>query len=431
MCLLMKQTFYNNSMKSQVLLKQTLNHKEPERIVFDIGSSPTSGIHVRTLEKLRAYYGLEKRYIQVIEPYQMLGLVEPALVEAIGIDVIGAWGHDNMFGYSNQGPFKLFKTFWGQKVLVPKKFNTKINAEGELLSFPAGDISAFPSAKMPPSSFFFDGIERPKLRDDANLNVEDNLEEFNPVNKKTLEHWENETAKARATDKGVVAALGGTALGDIAMVPGLQLKQPKGIRNIADWYMSTIMRSDYIKEVFERQSELAVENLTKIFSVIGNNIDVIFICGTDFGTQDSTFCAPEQFDDMWMPYYRRINDWIHNNTTWKTFKHSCGAVESFMGRFIDAGFDIINPVQVNAKGMNPAHLKETYGKHLTFWGGGIDTQKTLPYGTTQQVREEVLRHCDIFAKDGGFVFNAVHNIQADVPVENIVAMINALHEFDN
>ena len=157
---------------------------------------------------------------------------------------------------------------------------------------------------------------------------------------------------------------------------------------------------------------------------------VVFLCGTDFGTQESTFCSPEQFDDLWLPYYLKVNDWIHANTSWKTFKHSCGAVENFMGRFIDAGFDIINPVQVSAKGMDPKHLKETYGKHLTFWGGGINTQTTLPYGTQQQVREEVLRHCDIFAKDGGFVFNTVHNIQANVPVENVVAMIDAIHEFN-
>jgi uroporphyrinogen-III decarboxylase len=102
----------------------------------------------------------------------------------------------------------------------------------------------------------------------------------------------------------------------------------------------------------------------------------------------------------------------------------------FMSRFIDAGFDIINPVQVNAKGMDPKILKARYGKDLTFWGGGIDTQKTLPGGTPEHIREEVLRHCDIFAKDGGFVFNTVHNIQADVPVKNLVAMINALHEFN-
>jgi uroporphyrinogen-III decarboxylase len=129
-------------------------------------------------------------------------------------------------------------------------------------------------------------------------------------------------------------------------------------------------------------------------------------------------------------YKKRINDWIHTNTTWKTFKHSCGAVEGFMSRFIDAGFDIINPVQLSATGMYPKELKEKYGKHLTFWGGGIDTQKTLPYGTPADVRKEVLHLCEVFGRDGGFVFNTVHNIQADVPVENIVAMIDALHEFN-
>ncbi|MCK9639997.1 MAG: hypothetical protein M0R39_08820 [Prolixibacteraceae bacterium] len=416
-------------MNSRELLQKTLNHQEPERIVFDMGSSAVTGIHVKALENLREHYGLEKRPVRVIEPYQMLGLVEEDLMEAIGIDVVGAWGHDNLLGYSNQPPLKLFKTFWGQEVLVPQQFSSITDGNGDLLSFPEGDASISPSAKMPQASYFFDAIERQEPIDDDNLHVEDNLEEFTPVSEETLQYWKNEVEKARATGKGVVAGLGGTALGDIALVPGVQLKQPKGIRGIAEWYMSTIMRIDYIKELFDRQTLLAIENLQRIYRTIGNDIDVLFVCGTDFGTQDSTFCAPEQFDDLWLPYYQRVNDWVHTNTQWKTFKHSCGAVENFMGRFIDAGFDIINPVQVSAKGMDPKHLKETYGKYLTFWGGGVNTQTTLPYGTTQQVREEVLRHCEIFSRDGGFVFNTVHNIQANVPVANVVVMIDAIKEF--
>ena len=418
-------------MTSYELLRQTLNHEQPDRIVFDMGSAPTTGIHVQALENLRNYYGLEKRPVRVIEPYQMLGLVEPDLMDAIGIDVTAAWGESNMFGYSNQPPLKLFRTFWGQEVLVPEKFSNQTDEKGDLLAFPGGDESIAPSGRMPRASYFFDAIERQQPFDEDTLKVEDNLEEFSPVDEKTLDYWKTETARARSTGKGVVAALGGTALGDIALVPGIQLANPKGIRSIAEWYMSTVMRSEYVHEIFDRQSALAVENLAKLYGAIGENIDVVYICGADFGTQDSTFCAPEQFDELWLPYYKRINDWIHWNTNWKTFKHSCGAVESFMDRFIDAGFDIINPVQVNAKGMDPKHLKETYGKHLTFWGGGVDTQKTLPYKTPGEVREEVLQLCDIFAKDGGFVFNTVHNIQADVPVKNLVAMIDALHEFNS
>ena len=190
------------------------------------------------------------------------------------------------------------------------------------------------------------------------------------------------------------------------------------------------MRQDYLHSVFEKQTEIAIENLKKLYSVVENNIDAIFICGTDFGTQLSTFCSKETYEELYAPYYKKMNNWIHENTEWKTFKHSCGAVETFMENFISSGFDIINPVQCSAAGMDPKILKEKYGDRLTFWGGGVDTQKTLPFGTPEEVRKEVLQRCEIFSKDGGFVFDAIHNVQAKTPVENIVAMIDAVKEFN-
>lgn len=416
---------------SQEKLNETLNHQDPGGIVIDLGSSPTTGIHVKIIEGLREHYGLEKRPVRVIEPYQMLGLVEDDLVEAIGTDVIGVWGRDNMFGYSGQPPLKTFRSFWGQELLVPEKFNTEVSSDGNLYSYPEGNKESSPSAVMPASGYFFDAIERQHPIVEEKLDPAENLEEFTAIPDDVISYWKTETENARQSGKGIIAAFGGTALGDIALVPAMQLKNPKGIRSVAEWYMSTLIRPDYVREIFDKQSEIAVQNLGRIYDAVGNNVDVAFICGTDFGTQDSTFCSPEQFDDLWLPYYQRINDWIHKHTTWKTFKHSCGAVEGFMGRFIDAGFDIINPVQVNAKGMDPLKLKKVYGDKLTFWGGGIDTQNTLPYGNPQQVKEEVLRHCEIFGKDGGFVFNTVHNIQANVPIENVVVMIETLKSLNN
>ena len=156
----------------------------------------------------------------------------------------------------------------------------------------------------------------------------------------------------------------------------------------------------------------------------------MFLCGTDFGTQTSSFCSVATFRELWLPYYKRLCDWIHRHTTWKVFKHSCGSVERFYESFIDAGFDIVNPVQCSATGMDPEVLKARYGDRLVFWGGGVDTQKTLPFGTPAEVREQVLRRCEIFAPGGGFVFNAIHNIQAGTPVENVVAMFDAVHEFN-
>ena len=195
-----------------------------------------------------------------------------------------------------------------------------------------------------------------------------------------------------------------------------------------EWYISTLIREDFIKEVYDRETDIAIENLKLLHKVIGNKIDVVFTCGTDFGTQTSTFCSTETYDRMWLPYYKKVNDWIHLNTNWKTFKHSCGAVEPLMSHFIDSGFDIINPVQINASGMDPRKLKEKYGKDLVFWGGGVDTQGAFAFGTPAQVKEQVKTQCDILNKDGGFVFNTVHNIQANVPFENVVAMLEALKE---
>ncbi|HSO89310.1 MAG TPA: uroporphyrinogen decarboxylase family protein [Draconibacterium sp.] len=417
-------------MNSREQFLNTVNHRQPDRIVIDLGSTAVTGIHIQTISKLRRHFGLQRKPIRVIEPFQMLGEVDWELIDSIGIDVIGAWGKNNMFGFHNHSPFKEWKTPWGQRVMVPQDFNVTVDEKGDTLMYPEGDTSVPPCARMPKTGYFFDAVIRQEPIVEEELNVEDNLEEFGLISVKDLEHWRIEVDKAYFSGKAVIAAFGGTALGDIALVPGLNLKHPKGIRDVAEWYMSTISRPDYIKGIYERQSEIAIENLRRIFSVVGNKVNAVFMCGTDFGTQSSTFCSPEQFDEMWLPYYKRMNDWIHENTQWKTFKHSCGAVETLMDSFIRAGFDIINPVQINAAGMDPKKLKEKYGRDLVFWGGGVDTQQMLPFGKPEEVREQVLRTCEIFNKNGGFVFNTVHNAQANVPVENIVAMLEAIKEFN-
>jgi uroporphyrinogen-III decarboxylase len=283
---------------------------------------------------------------------------------------------------------------------------------------------------MPKGGFYFDTIIRQGEIDDDDLNPEDNLEEFKPVSEEDIAYFRTGLEKASASGRAVLASFGGTGLGDIALVPGPFLKHPKGIRDVEEWYVSTAIRKDYLHAVFARQAEIAIDNLKRFHAAVGSLVDVAFVCGTDFGTQSGTFCSMETFRELYQPYYQRMNGWIHANTAWKTFKHSCGAVESFMQGFIDSGFDIINPVQCSAAGMDPASLKEKYGTRLTFWGGGVDTQQVLPFGTPEDVRKQVLERCEVFSKDGGFIFNAIHNVQARTPVENIAAMIAAVHEFN-
>ncbi|MBI24294.1 MAG: methyltransferase [Roseibacillus sp.] len=396
---------------------------------MDFGSTAVTGIHVSSVELLRDHYGLEKRPVRVCEPYQMLGEVEEDLADAMGIDTVSVVPHKTLFGFPNEN-YKEFQTPWGQVVLVSEHFNTRVEPNGDVFIFPEGDMTAPASGQMPSNGFFFDTIVRQPVIDEDKLDPEDNLEEFGLISDEDLDHYRNELDRLEGTDRAIVATLGGMAFGDIALVPAPFLKHPKGIRDIAEWYISTAARQDYIHEVFSRQCDYAVQNLEKLNKVLGDRIDVVFLCGTDFGTQVSTFCSPQTFSDLWAPYYRQVNDWIHRNTSWKTFKHSCGAVESFMEHFIEVGFDIINPVQCSASGMDPRVLKEKYGDRLVFWGGGVDTQKTMPFGTPEEVRREVLERCEIFAPNGGFVFDSIHNLQALSPVENMVAMIDAVREFN-
>jgi hypothetical protein len=281
---------------------------------------------------------------------------------------------------------------------------------------------------MPHNGFFFDSIIRQDPIDEDLLDPEDNFEEFTLISEGDLDFFAAAAAEMAKTGRGVIATFGGLAFGDIALVPAPFLRHPKGIRDIEEWYVSTLTRPDYVHAIFERQCEVAIQNLTRIHQRVGDLVDAVFICGTDFGTQWSTFCSVDTYHSLYHPYYKRVNDWIHAKTSWKTFKHSCGSVISLIPSFIESGFDILNPVQCSAAGMEPENLKKQFGADIVFWGGGVDTQKTLMFGLPEDVRTEVLKRCEIFGKDGGFVFNTVHNIQGNVPIRTVVAMFEALKE---
>jgi len=409
---------------SRQRLLDALNHRQPDRIPVDFGGSPVTGIHVSCVAQLRDYFGLDHHPVKVIEPFQMLGEVEDDLRHALGVDVKAIPGRKTMFGFENANwkPWSLN----GLPVLVGGEFNTTEAENGDILIYPEGDITALPSGRMPKGFHFFDAIIRQNHFDPEHLDPADNLEEFGPVSETDLNNIAADVQAAQGSDYALFASFGGTALGDIALVPAVNLKDPRGIRDVTEWYVSTRSRRDYIHKIYARQTEIALQNLKQIHARIGNSIDVLFLCGTDFGTQSSSFCSVSTFRDLWFPYYKELCDWIHGHTTWKIFKHSCGSSERFFDSMIEAGIDIVNPVQCSAAGMEPDKLKAKYGDRVTFWGGGVDTQQVLPFGTPEQVREQVLERCRIFAPGGGFVFNTIHNIQAGTPVANILAMLEAL-----
>lgn len=413
--------------ESRQRLLDALNHRPTDRVPVDFGATSVSGIHCSCVAALRDAFGLEKRPVKIHEPYQMLGWIDPDLQQALGVDVSCPLPRKTMFGFANQN-WKTWRTPWGQEVLIGADFQTTPADDGGLLVYPQGDRTAPPSAHMPAGGFFFDAIIRQQPIDQDNPDLQDNLEEFGPVTREWLGQLTADCRALRATGRAVLAWLPGTALGDIALVPATFLKHPKGIRDVADWYVCTAERPDYVHAIFREQTRIALDNLRSIAQAAKDLIDVVFICGTDFGTQSSTFCSPATFRSLWQPYYRQMTDWIHANTPWKVFKHSCGAVFGLIDDFIGSGFDILNPVQCSAVGMDPAMLKQKFGSRITFWGGGVDTQHTLPFGTPAEVYDQVQQRCRIFSPSGGFVFNTVHNIQANTPVPNILAMLKAIKE---
>jgi len=415
-------------MTSKEKVNAAINHR-PGPVPLDLGGGPTSGIHCSIVEGLRDHYGLEKGPVKVHEPFQMLGYIDDDLKDAMGIDVQPLWNPHTMFGFYIED-WKPFRTPWGQDVMVPGKFEYDTQPNGEIVLYPNGNRNVPPSGRMPPSSYFFDAIIRQDEIDEDNLNPEDNLQEFGPISEEDLRRFGLMVEEHRDSTRFLFGLFGGTALGDIALVPGLNLEHPRGIRDVTEWYISTAARQDYLHAVFEKQTDIALKNLARIHAVVGEAVGLAYICGTDFGTQSSTFCSPETFETLYKPYYRKVCDWIHGNTGWKVYKHTDGAIYNLIPNLIDSGIDIINPVQWTADGMDPVALKKEFGKDLVFWGAAVDTQKTLPFGTPEEVRVEVLKHLEIFSEGGGFVASSVHNIQALTPVENVVAMVDAVREFN-
>ena len=287
-------------MRSRDNFLKTLDHEEPDRLVVDLGATPVTGIHVKLVAELRDYYGLARKPVRVTEPYQMLGEVEEDLAEAMELDVVGISPPADMFGNRLEN-WKEYRTPWGQEVLVPGSFTVSVDDRGDTLIYPQGDPSVAPCAKMPAAGFFFDAVNRQGVLDESNLDPEDNVEEFTTWTEEDIRYWTDATRKMSGQGRGLIANFGGTGIGDIALVPGLNLKAPRGIRDVADWYMASLTRPEYLHYVFEKQTDVALKNLRMAKEATGDLVDAAYICGTDFGTQESSFCSVETFQELYAP----------------------------------------------------------------------------------------------------------------------------------
>jgi hypothetical protein len=416
-------------MTSRERLIATLNHQPTNRLCVDFGAGFQTGMGAGAVHRLReAVLGRSDHRVKVIDSYQMLGEIDEELRQALGLDVVGVHGPGTMFGFKNED-WKPFTLFDGTPVLVPGEFNVTPAPDGGWFIYPEGDTSVPPSAWMPKDAYFFDATNRQPPLDESNLNPADNCEEMGVVSAEDVQHFARLARHYHeTTNYGIYMTLPGTAFGDIALVPAPWMKNPKGIRSVEDWYMATVAHRDYVQKVFEVQCECALKSIELLAAAVGDRVQVVFVSGADFGTQIGQFCSVKTYRELYKPFHQAVNRHIHRLTKWKTFIHSCGAILPFIPEFIDAGFDVLNPVQCSALGMDPRTLKREFGKQIVFWGGGVDTQKTLPFGTPDEVYREVRERIEIFGEGGGFVFNSIHNVQSNVPVPNLLALFRAIKD---
>jgi hypothetical protein len=417
-------------MTSRERILAAINHRQPDQVPVDFGATVVSGIAAGVIPGLRVALGLDAapQPIKVFEPIQMLGEVSDDLRRRLHGDCAGIFGASNRFGFKN-ADWKEWTLFDGTRVLVPGKFNTEPDGNGDIFQYPGGDRSLRASSKMPKDGLYFDAVVRQQPIDDEELDPADNVAEFGPIPESELEHFRRSAEYLhRNSDCAVVLAMPGSALGNVAAIPAPWIAEPKGIRDTEEWYISHVTRRDYIYEVYDRQTDITMGNLELVRQAVGSNIEILYLSGSDYGTQRGPLFSPDMFRDLYKPFFARMCGWIHRNTCWKVMIHSCGGNRPLMEDIIDSGIDIFNPVQCSAEGMEPNGLKRDFGDRITFWGGGVDTQRTLPFGTPEEVYAEVSGRIRIFNRGGGFVFNTIHNIQANTPIPNIMAMLKAVED---
>ncbi len=383
-----------------------IHHQIPDRLPVDLGGMRSTGIMALAYARLKAHLGGTDGDIYVFDTMQQLAYVEAPIRERFGCDVLILDG-GLVVGWQ---PYTLPD---GTPAKISADFRSEPDGEGGEYAL---DASGRRVNHRPASSYYFDPIYFP-LADVASV---EELEAYNPE-PLSDEHLARLQVEARQlheeTDYAILGSFGG------AFLEGGQ-----GLRGWANFMMDLAGDRRFAEALLDRLLEHYLRNVELYLDAVGDYIQVIQM-GGDLGTQAGPQIHPELYYDVIQPRQKALWSRIHQlKPEVAVFLHSCGSIYEFIPGIIDAGCDVLNPVQTNAKGMDPVRLKREFGDRLCFWGGGCDTQKVLPFGTPEQVYEDVRRNIEIFKPGGGFVFCQIHNIQAGVPPANILAMYQAVHD---
>ena len=379
-------------MTSRERVLKAINHEVPDRVPIDLGGFQT-GIHKKAYAELLAHLGVTDE-ITVLDPVQQLAKPCEELLERFNVDIryVCAHGPDSFTGKIKQN------TRQG------KIWHDLKDEFGVVWSMPDDQQLYMDISHHPLAEATVDEIADYPFPDGSDLT------RFTGVREQALE-IRNETPYAISTGIG-----------------GVVYEYCWYMRGLERWFMDMLENTDFCEALLDRMLKFWMDYYTGFMAEVGEIVDIVMI-GDDLTGQDGPLFSPDFYRKFIKPRHKKLIQHIKSLTSAKIWYHTCGGCTEYIPELIDNGIDILNPVQISAVNMEPQNLKDSFGKDIVFWGGGIDSQHVLPFAKPDEIREHVRRNLEIFKPGGGYVFNNVHNIQAGVPPANIVAMYDAAYEF--
>jgi uroporphyrinogen decarboxylase len=414
-------------MTSRERILTAISHRQPDRIPIDMSATPSSGISAIAYSNLVRHIGREDLPVLIYDVVQQLAQPDDAILEMFGVDVIDIGRSFN----ENNKAWKPIVLANGNPAFYPVWYNPVKQSDGSYLTF--DDDGKRILSKMPVGATFFDQTYFPFVdgypSDYKDLDAEMNRIMWARDAHSPWDHagetdfWLQLRKKAlhlrQTTDKALL------------IVCGCNLFEwGTFLRRMDNFLMDLMCDEGNVEKLLDELLKRHIATLEKVCNAVGDIADIIRF-GDDLGMTSGPFMSPEVYRRLFKPRHKILCDYVKAHSSMHTLIHSCGSISLLMPDLIEAGIEIFNPVQTNTYRMEPEFLKKEFGRDCTFWGGGIETVGTLNGSSLEKIRAEVLKRLDIFSKDGGFVFNTVHNILPDVPPENIIAMFNAVKEFNN
>jgi len=415
----------SNIMNSRERVRKVLNREIPDRMPIDLGSTRTTGISAIAYNRLKEKTGFKKDYARMYDFVQQLAYPGKEIRDLFKIDIIDA----GQAFLRSPDAWKKFRLNDGSECLIPKTINLEEDSNGDVYIKNSDDVilGIKPSSSLyADQSFWVYGNNKkiPENIYEKDLELDLWAETSPPPGK--LDIFNDEDFKVftdsirelyEKTDYSICLRIGGN-----------QVESGFSLRGMENYLCDIYLDKKGVHRLLDKLMEGYMRNLKRIVESVGQYVDILMFAD-DMGGQEGPLISPEIYRELFKPRHKKMWDYVHDNSNCKVFFHCCGSIAELLPDLIDAGIDILNPVQTTAKNMDPEYLKREFGKYIIFHGGCCNTSEVLARGSLKEVEEDVRKRIGILGKGGGLIFNQIHNILADVPPENIIKMLESAHKY--